>query len=91
MVVISLTTNHFNITYEAYDANNNNKMPPNNKLLTNTIATKIVTYVTRSTQGILEFNQISVELMGNSLWSVVAENLCPRFKKMRLLLKFNIM
>ena len=27
VVVISLTTNHLNITYEAYDANNNNKMP----------------------------------------------------------------
>ena len=52
-----------------------------------------MTYVTRSTQGILEFNQISVELMQNGFWSVVAENLCPRFKKDEkdFSLKFNIM
>jgi len=38
-------------------------MPPNNKLLTNTIATKTVTYVTHNILHLIGFNQISVEMM----------------------------
>ena len=38
-------------------------MPPNNKLLTNTIATKTVTYVTHNILHLIGFNQISVEML----------------------------
>ena len=65
-------------------------MPPHNKLL-NSIATKTVTYVTLHVLYLIEFNQISAEMMQKDIGQVVPKIYAHAFKKDETTFKFNIM